>query len=143
MAERSYTGACFCGAIEIALTGTPEAMGYCHCQSCRAWSAAPVNAFTLWKPANVSVTLGASELGTFRKTDASHRRFCRRCGGHVMTDHPGFGLVDVYAAVIADFAFEPTLHVHYGETVAPMRDGLPKFDDLPAEMGGSGTMLAE
>jgi hypothetical protein len=27
--------------------------------------------------------------------------------------------------------------------VLPMRDGKPKFKDVPAEMGGSGTLLPE
>jgi hypothetical protein len=35
------------------------------------------------------------------------------------------------------------VHVHYQETVLPMRDGKPKFKDIPAEMGGSGTLLPE
>ena len=39
--------------------GNPEAMGYCHCTSCRSWSAGPVNAFTLWQPQHVKVTKGA------------------------------------------------------------------------------------
>jgi hypothetical protein len=60
-----------------------------------------------------------------------------------MTDHPPFGLIDVYAATIPTFAFRPALHVHYGESVLPIRDGLPKQKDMPAEMGGSGTLLAE
>jgi hypothetical protein len=42
-----YSGACFCGAVELEVSGQPEAMGYCHCQSCRSWAASPVNAFTL------------------------------------------------------------------------------------------------
>ena len=46
----TYRGACFCGAVQLTVTGEPAAMGYCHCESCRQWSAGPVNAFTLWKP---------------------------------------------------------------------------------------------
>lgn len=52
--DQVYVGRCFCGAVEIAVTGAPVAMGYCHCASCRAWSAGPVNAFTLWKPDTVT-----------------------------------------------------------------------------------------
>lgn len=33
--NRSYVGGCFCGAIEIQVTGEPVAMGDCHCASCR------------------------------------------------------------------------------------------------------------
>ena len=46
----THKGACFCGAVQIEVSGEPAGMGYCHCRSCRSWSAAPVNAFTLWKP---------------------------------------------------------------------------------------------
>jgi len=33
--------------------------------------------------------------------------------------------------------------VHYGESVLSLKDGLPKQKDMPKEMGGSGTLLAE
>lgn len=138
-----HTGACFCGAVEIEVSGVPEAMGYCHCSSCRSWSAGPVNAFTLWRPENVKVTKGAEFLGRFKKTENSDRRFCKKCGGHLMTDHPAFGLTDVYAATIPSIAFAPGVHVNYAETVLPIRDGLPKLKDFPAELGGSGEVLPE
>lgn len=139
----THAGACFCGAVQIEVTGTPEAMGYCHCESCRSWSAGPVNAFTLWNPSNVKVAKGAEAIGSFKKTETSDRKFCMRCGGHVMTDHPTFGLIDVYAATIPTFAFVPGLHVNYAETVLPMKDGLPKLKDFPAELGGSGEAVPE
>src|SRR4051812_9436223 len=55
----SYKGACFCGAVELRVTGQPNAMGYCHCRSCRWWSGSPVNAFSLWSPEAVEVLKGA------------------------------------------------------------------------------------
>src|SRR6187397_3366258 len=96
----THTGQCFCGAVEIEVGGAPVAMGYCHCGSCRSWSAAPVNAFTLWKPESVKVTAGAEYLATFTKTPLSQRQYCSKCGGHLMTNHPPIGLVDVYATTI-------------------------------------------
>jgi hypothetical protein len=138
-----HTGSCFCGAVEIEVTGAPEAMGYCHCNSCRSWSAGPVNAFTLWKPENVRVTKGAGFLGRFKKTPKSDRQFCTKCGGHVMTAHPTFGLTDVYAATIPSVAFAPGVHVNYAERVLPINDGLPKLRDFPTELGGSGEVIAE
>jgi hypothetical protein len=138
-----HEGGCFCGEVQIQVTGGPEAMGYCHCESCRSWSAGPVNAFTLWKPEHVKVTKGRALLGHFMKFDTSNRKFCTRCGGHVMTEHPTLGLIDVYAATIPTLAFKPAVHVNYAETVLPIRDGLPKLKDFPAEMGGSGVALAE
>lgn len=138
-----HTGTCFCGAVTIEAKGAPEAMGYCHCASCRSWSAGPVNAFTLWKPDNVKVIKGAQFLGKFKKTETSDRQFCTRCGGHIMTDHPGLGLTDVYAATIPSLTFSPGVHVNYAETVLRMKDGLPKLRDFPKEFGGSGEAVAE
>jgi hypothetical protein len=138
-----YKGRCFCGAVEIESEGTPEAMGYCHCNSCRSWSSAPVNAFTLWQPKNVRVTKGAEFIGHFKKTELSDRQFCTRCGGHLMTDHAPLGLIDVYAATIPALKFTPGVHVNYAETVLPMKDGLPKLKDFPAELGGSGIAVPE
>ncbi len=141
MEETKFTGQCFCGAVQLTVTGSPEAAGYCHCTSCRSWAAAPVNAFTLWRPENVKVSKGEENLGEFHKSENSLRKFCRICGGHVMTAHPAWNLIDVYAGVIPGFPFEPKVHVHYAETVLPMSDGLPKFKDIPSEMGGSGEMV--
>lgn len=138
-----HTGTCFCGTVEVEATGDPEAMGYCHCSSCRSWSAGPVNAFTLWKPGNVRVTRGRQYLGTFARSPTSERQFCTRCGGHIMTGHPTFGLTDVYAATLPTVQFRPGLHVNYAETVLPMKDGLPKLRDFPAELGGSGATMQE
>ena len=141
--DKSYKGSCFCGAVQFTVTGEPAAMGYCHCDSCRTWSAGPVNAFTLWKPQALRITRGADNIASFAKTANSQRKWCKACGGHLFTDHPQWSLVDVYAAVIPDFPYKPGVHVHYQESRLPLRDGLPKMRDLPKEMGGSGAVLAE
>ena len=141
--SKTYKGKCFCGAVELTVTGEPAAMGYCHCSSCREWSAGPLNAFTLWKPDAVRITTGAGNVDVYHKTDQSLRKWCKSCGGHLLTEHPPWSLVDVYAAVIPSFPFKPALHVHYQETVLRVKDGLPKQKDVPAEMGGSGELLQE
>ena len=113
----------------------PAAMGYCHCESCRHWSAGPVNAFTLWKPDAVKVTHGADSIGTFNKTPNSYRKWCTKCGGHLFTDHPTMGLVDVYAALLPELRFEPGLHVNYQETRAADQ-GRPAEDEGHAQGDG-------
>ena len=79
----------------------------------------------------------------FQKTPVSERQCCTKCGGHVMANHPPLGLVDVFAAMLPTLTFTPGVHVNYAETVLPMRDGLPKLKDFPAEFGGSGEVIAE
>lgn len=60
-----------------------------------------------------------------------------------MSDHPVAGFTDIYAAVLPTLDFQPAVHVNYESTVLPVKDGLPKLKDFPAEMGGSGETLPE
>jgi hypothetical protein len=118
-------------------------MGYCHCRSCRSWSGGPVNGFTLWKPENVRIAAGEEHVATYNKTPGSDRKYCTACGGHLMTNHPGLGVVDVFSATLPTLVFKPGLHINYAETVLPMKDGLPKFADFPGAFGGSDQQVPE
>lgn len=138
---KPYRGTCFCKAVEIEASGAPAVMAYCHCESCRTWLSAPIHGATLWPSANVKLVRG--ELGTVKKTEASHRQFCTKCGGRVLVLHPAIGMTDVGSVVLPALAFRPAMHVHYGEKVLAVRDGLPKFKDFPKEFGGSGDLLPE
>ena len=139
----TFTGSCFCGAVEIEATGAPLEMGYCHCQSCRSYSGGPLAAFALWKAGDVRVVKGAGLIGRFNKTGLTDRQFCMRCGGHLMSAHPTLGLTDIHAWVIRGLDVRPSLHLNYAEAVLPIKDGLPKLKDFPADVGGSGEIVPE
>ena len=139
----AYKSGCICGAVEVEISGEPAVQCYCHCESCRGWLAAPIHAATLWPTSAVNVVKGADKLAVFKKTDASHRHFCTSCGAGVLVRHPSIGMTDVPAGTVRGLSFAPTLHVHYGEKMMTVHDGLPKFRDFPTEFGGSGEMLPE
>ena len=120
------------------MRGDPLEMGYCHCENCRALSA-----FTLWKKENVSVTKGEEFLGRFKSSDISDRGYCTKCGGHIIVEHPTLGLMDVRIGALRNFPFKPKVHLNYAETILPMKVGLLKLKDFPAEIGGSGRTLPE
>jgi hypothetical protein len=63
----------------------------------------------------------------------------RKSASRCPWDHgtPGLG------NTIPTLALIPAVHMNYAETVLPMRDGLPKLKDFPAEFGGSGQRMAE
>ena len=143
MANPSYKSGCFCGAVKLEIDGDPAVQAFCHCSSCRGWLGAPIHAAALWPTASVRVIQGADKLGVFKKTEASHRQFCTTCGSPVLVRHPGMGMTDVPAGTVTGLAYKPTLHVHYGEKVLQVRDGLPKFKDFPKDFGGSGDVLTE
>ena len=89
------------------------------------------------------VTRGAENIGTYNKSPQSSRKWCKTCGGHIFSEHPGLGLTDVYAALLPGLEFKPAVHVNYQESVLSIRDGLPKMKDFPKEFGGSGQVVAE
>lgn len=128
-----YTGACFCGAVELKAEGEPILMGYCHCSSCRHWSGAPVNAFALWNKGEVAVARGSENIRTYNKTADTFRKSCKTCGGHIFLEHPSMGLIDIRPAVMRRLAFKPEIHIFYAEAVMAIDDGLPKFGGMPDE----------
>lgn len=89
------------------------------------------------------ITKGAEHIRQCNKIDASDRKWCAKCGGHLMTGHPGLKLVDVYSEVLPTLTFEPGVHVNCGGTVLPMTDGLTKSRDFPTDFGGSGETVPE
>ncbi len=142
---KQHKGQCFCGAVQIQVSGEPDVMSYCHCESCRSWSGSPVQTSNLWKAELVEVVAGKEHINTFQKTpeSISHRQYCAKCGGHLMISHPDFGIIDIFSATLPTVNFVPTLHVNYAESVLPMADGLPKYENFPSELGGSGKLVAE
>ena len=77
----THFGSCFCGVVKLEVTGSPEAMGYCHCRSCRSWSAGPVNAFSLWKPEAVRITRGPSMSRRSRRLSSASVNIARSAAG--------------------------------------------------------------
>ena len=69
---------------------------------------------------SVKVTKGEDQIGEYHKTEQSYHQWCKVCGGHLLTRHPTWDLVDVYAATIPSFQFTPGVHVNYESTGLPM-----------------------
>ena len=51
-------GGCLCGAVRFVATGQPKAVYWCHCQSCRRHTGAPVAVFALYDLKAYTVTKG-------------------------------------------------------------------------------------
>src|SRR6266851_10436902 len=71
-------GSCLSGAVRFVATGQPESIVWCHCDSCRKHSGAPVSVFAAFKRAAYVVTKG--EMTKFNSSPGRWRGFCARCG---------------------------------------------------------------
>ena len=98
-----HKGQCFCGQVEVEVTGEAAVQGYCHCESCRSMSGAPIRGFTLFPADAVRITRGEGQLKGYSKTDFSDRRHCANCGGQVLINHPSIGLTDVHAETLKGY----------------------------------------
>lgn len=72
-------GGCLCGAVRFITTGQPKGIYWCHCQSCRKHSGAPVSVFVALERDGYTVIKG--QITKFDSSPGKTRRgFCARCG---------------------------------------------------------------
>ena len=139
----THNGECFCGAVQIEVSGEPEVSGYCHCRSCRSWSGGPVNAFTLWKPDAVQIKARGEYVGTFQKTAVKSAAILQKMR-RPLDDQPSstgsHRCLRGHAAVTAVSPQRPRQLCGDGPAHAGR---LPKLKDFPTEFGGSGQGIAE
>ena len=78
-------------------------------------------------------------------SEASGRVSCAKCGGCVANQKPRIDMTVVYPMTLAGsgFDYQPSSHIFYTERVMDFADGLPKFVDLPSQLGGSGETVDE
>jgi len=144
-AKMIYHAQCACGAVKIEAEGEPVIQCYCHCNRCRSFTGAPVNAVALWPRAAVRVVEGADAVRPSRTAQGSEggRTFCGQCGGALGCDLLAIGMVDIFAGLVPALEFAPTMHLNYENAVLRIADGLPKLRDMPERSGGSGEVLPE
>jgi hypothetical protein len=69
--SHEFDGGCLCGAVRFHATGTPRGVFWCHCQSCRRHSGAPVSVFVGFERQAYAVTKrGDHEVQVFSRHDA-------------------------------------------------------------------------
>lgn len=140
-----YHAQCSCGAVQLEAEGEPVVQCYCHCNSCRSRTGSPVSAPVLWPRAQIRFTSGEDKLRRYSKNNLPEGGVytCEVCNGLVGVHLAGVGLFDIFAGLLSDLDFKPTVHLNYENAVLPIRDGLPKLKDMPEDWGGSGAFLAE
>jgi hypothetical protein len=92
-------GGCLCGAVRFVATGEPVGTAWCHCDSCRRHSGAPVSVFVAFRRDAYTVTKG--EITKFSSSAGRLRGFCARCGSTLTCE----------GAFVEAAQFAPTRHI--------------------------------
>ena len=104
-------GGCLCGAVRFVAAGEPVNVSWCHCQSCRKHSGAPVSVFVAIRREAYEVTRG--EITKFNSSPGRWRGFCARCGSTLTCEgEPSSAEVHFHIGSIDQPArFQPTRHI--------------------------------
>lgn len=111
--ETHWEGGCLCGAVRFRAAGAPRWIGWCHCQSCRRHSGAPVSAFVAFAHTDVEAKNGA--ITKFQSSPGTRRGFCATCGSTLTCEgdarpdelHVHVGAFDEPAALAPTFHLYP------------------------------------
>lgn len=97
----TLTGGCLCGNVRYRLTGSPNNVTYCHCETCRRAAGAPV---VVWAEYPVSqVELDQSAMRFYESSAIGERGFCPRCGTTLTFQYiQGRENIDISAATLDD-----------------------------------------
>lgn len=104
-------GGCLCGAVRFAVTGEPLNVAWCHCESCRRHSGAPVSVFLAVRRDEFAVSKG--EITKYNSSPGRWRGFCGRCGSTLTCEgNANSPEVHLHIGSIDDAArFVPTRHI--------------------------------
>jgi hypothetical protein len=134
--EVQSKGQCLCGAVTIAVKGTPVRMAQCHCDDCRRATGTGHVSNAIFPEADVTI---AGETKSFTVTadsgNAYTRHFCPTCGGRLYGTHSGRpGMVIVHVGMLDEsgwFAPQVVLFTRSRPAWDITTDDVPNFEAAP------------
>ena len=79
-------GSCLCGGVAYEVDAELGRIAHCHCPTCRKTHGTAFSSVTAVPREKFRWTKGAELLGAFESSPGKFRRFCTRCGSHVMAE---------------------------------------------------------
>jgi hypothetical protein len=86
-------GSCLCGAIAYEADGTLERIAHCHCRTCRKAHGSAFSSVAAVARTGFRWTQGEHLLAAFESSPGKLRRFCTRCGSHIVAERVGLPTV--------------------------------------------------
>jgi hypothetical protein len=80
------TGSCLCGAVAYEADAPVQGIAHCHCRTCRKTHATAFSSVTAVPRERFRWTRGEDLLSAYESSPGKFRRFCSRCGSHIMAE---------------------------------------------------------
>ncbi len=135
-----YQGQCGCGKVEYCFEGEPINTAFCYCDECQKHTGSD-KWFGIWVAAE-QFEFSKGKVATFtRKGDSGqdmHHKFCSDCGTTLAIDVTVGNFYSVAASTLLKCDFSPNMAIYTASAPhwAVFPEGVPKFDTLPADIGG-------
>ncbi|MEA2625896.1 MAG: hypothetical protein QOD06_1941 [Candidatus Binatota bacterium] len=133
-----YRARCHCGGVCYEVGVDPVDAKICHCRSCQTLHGAPMQWAAIFHKRDVRMTRGVEHLrfysGVLRRAvrEPPCKVSCVLCGTPIADEGRRMWLAfptlfEFSAKGEIPEAFRPTCHIFYGQRVADVDDGLPKW----------------
>jgi len=80
------TGSCLCGAVAYQADATIERIVHCHCHTCRKTHGSAFSSVAVVPREKFQWLRGQEYLAAIESSPGKFRRFCSRCGSHIMAE---------------------------------------------------------
>ena len=82
-------GSCMCGSVAYEVDAPAGPIVHCHCRTCRKAHGSAFSSISAVPRERFRWTRGEELLAGFESSPGKLRRFCMRCGSHILAERPG------------------------------------------------------
>jgi len=86
-------GSCLCGTVAYEADATIDRIVHCHCRTCRKTHGTAFSSVAAVPRPAFRWTHGEERLGAIESSPGKFRRFCTRCGSHVVAERTAASVV--------------------------------------------------
>ena len=83
------SGSCLCGAVAYEVSAPIGPIVLCHCVTCRKAHGSAFASISTVPRAHFRWVRGEEFLAAFESSPGKFRRFCKRCGSHIVAERVG------------------------------------------------------
>jgi ADP-ribosyl-[dinitrogen reductase] hydrolase len=127
-------GSCLCGDIRYRVQQLDRPISHCHCRTCRKAHAAAYATTAGVLREHFEWVRGAERVASYESSPGKQRRFCPRCGTHLVAEREGQPYLIVRVATLDDDPGAwPEMHIWTSHDVPWVsdRDGIPRYEGWP------------